>query len=247
MFVTALGTDGTVAWTRQYGGASGQSTGSGIAIDTQGSSVLDALGLPRGAVTVNQSVDLTAQSTLRAGDSFGINIQGPSQGTGARKIKITIDQGETLSSLVTKINAELQNAGKASVSFTAGGEALQIKLNTGSPPALAAGPKDSDALSRLGLPAGTLTNGGTSSSSAQVFGLGLTGNLDISTASGAGAARATTLNVLSAIRNAYRVTTPRPRRQARHRTSRAARARLSPGAARELSVRAQHAGGGTSA
>jgi hypothetical protein len=202
MFVTALGTDGTVSWTRQYGGASGQSTGSGIAIDTQGSSVLDALGLPRGAITVNQSVDLTAQSTLRTGDSFGIDIQG----TAARNVKITIDKGETLSSLVTKINAELQGAGKASVAFASGGEGLQIKLNKGFTASLVSGPADFDALARLGLPAGTLTNGGaTTSASSQVFGLGLTGHLDISTASSAGAARATTLNVLSAIRNAYRV------------------------------------------
>ncbi|HTQ14926.1 MAG TPA: hypothetical protein VMH86_13710 [Rhizomicrobium sp.] len=220
MFVSALAADGSVSWTRQYGGLSGQSTGQGIAIDTQGTSVLDALGLPRGQVTVNQSVDLTTQSTLRAGDSFGIDIQG----TGARDITITIDKGETLSSLVNKINAEMLNAGKASVTFANGGEALQIKLNTGVTATLVAGPKDSDALGRLGLQAGVLTNaastsagssgsssssGNASSSTTQVFGLGLTGNLDISTASSAGAARATLLNVLTAIRNAYRtVNTP---------------------------------------
>ncbi|MGH6871702.1 MAG: beta strand repeat-containing protein [Rhizomicrobium sp.] len=212
MFVSALAPDGSIAWTHQYGGASGQSTGNGIAIDTQGSSVLDALGLPRGAVAVNQSVDLTAQSTLRAGDSFSVDIQGPSQGIGARKFTVTVDKGETLSSLVNKINAEMLNAGKASVTYANGGEALQIKLNSGFTASLVPGPGDFDALSRLGIPAGTLTNGasttsssaGSSSSTAQVFGLGLTGNLDISTASGAGAAKATLLNVLSSIRNAYR-------------------------------------------
>ncbi len=209
MFVSALNIDGSVAWTRQYGGASGQSAGNGIAIDTQGSSVLDALGLPRGAVTVNQSVDLTAQSTLRAGDSFGIDIAG----TGARNITISIDQGETLTSLATKINGEMLNAGKATVTYTDGGEALQIKMNPGVTASLVSGPTDSDALARLGIAAGTLTSpaakGSTATTAAatsatQVFGLGLTGNLDISTTTDAGAAKATLLNVLSAIRNAYR-------------------------------------------
>jgi hypothetical protein len=211
MFVAALGANGSVAWTRQYGGMDGQSTGSGIAFDTQGSSVLDALGLPRGTVTINQSLDLTSQSTLRAGDSFQIAIQG----TGARTPTITIDKGETLDSLVNKINAAMLNSGKASVTYKDGGEALQIKMNAGVTATLMAGPADFDALARLGLPAGTLSSPAaagsasasstsSSSSSGQVFGLGITGAMDISTQTGAGAARAELLNVLSAVRNAYR-------------------------------------------
>ena len=69
-------------WTNQYGGADGQSTGASVAIDPNGSSVLDALGLPRGTIDTNQTVDLASQTTLQAGDSFGIDIQG----TGARNI-----------------------------------------------------------------------------------------------------------------------------------------------------------------
>jgi hypothetical protein len=193
----------------------GQSTGTGIAFDAQGSSVLDALGLPRGTVTINQSLDLTSQSTLRAGDSFSVAIQG----TGARTPTITIDQGETLDSLANKINAALLNSGKASVTFKNGGEALQIKMNPGVTATLVAGPTDFDALARLGIPAGTLSSPATSgsssssssltssavtSSSSQIFGLGMTGTMDISTQTGAGAARAELLNVLSAVRNAYR-------------------------------------------
>ncbi|HEY4113521.1 MAG TPA: hypothetical protein VGM17_05610 [Rhizomicrobium sp.] len=211
MFVAALGANGSVAWTRQYGGMDGQSTGSGIAFDTQGSSVLDALGLPRGTVTINQSLDLTSQSTLRAGDTFQIAIQG----TGARTPTITIDKGETLDSLVNKINAAMLNSGTASITYKNGGEALQIKMNAGVTATLVAGPADFDALARLGIPAGTLSGPATSSGSsstststsagtAQVYGLGITGTMDISTQTGAGAARAELLNVLSAVRNAYR-------------------------------------------
>jgi hypothetical protein len=119
----------------------------------------------------------------------------------------------------------LLSAGTASVSFANGGEALQIKMNAGVTATLVPGPTDSDALARLGIPAGTLTGAApassksttpsttsttSSSSTPQVFGLGLTGDLDISTSAGAGAVRATLLNVLSAVRSAYTTTNTPP-------------------------------------
>jgi len=201
MFVSALNTDGTIQWTRQYGGADGTSTGQGVAFDTHGSSVLDALGLPRGQISFNQTVDLTASTTLRAGDSFYIQISSAS----TRTAKVTIDKGETLSSLINKINIELQNNGKASVSYGHGVETLKIAVNSGVTATLINGPANSDALSRLGLSAQTLTNGSasTSSSGTQTYGLGLPTNTDISTASGGGAARAQLLSALSTIQKIY--------------------------------------------
>ncbi|HKU55231.1 MAG TPA: hypothetical protein VJP60_07685, partial [Rhizomicrobium sp.] len=124
-FAVALNSDGTVKWTQQYGGADGVSSGAGIAIDPNGSSVLDALGLPRGAIALNQSVELTNQTTLRAGDTFQIEIQG----TAKRTATITIDQGETFDSLAVKINSQLGGIGKASVNYTGGGENLKIQVN----------------------------------------------------------------------------------------------------------------------
>jgi hypothetical protein len=209
MFVTAMTSDGSIDWTRQYGGADGQSTGQGIAIDASGSSVLDALGLPRGTVSVNQSTDLTSLTTLRAGDSFTIQIEG----TAARSFAVTIDKGETLQTLMAKINAEFGANGKASINYGAAGKGLKISVKPGVIAKLLAGPADFDALARLGIAPGTLadasTSGGSSSSSissTQTFGLGLNTNLDISTASAAGAARAQLLNVLSAIQKAYQTT-----------------------------------------
>jgi hypothetical protein len=205
-FVTAMASDGSIDWTRQYGGADGQSTGQGIAIDAAGSSVLDALGLPRGTIDVNQSTDLTSLTTLRAGDSFKVQIEG----TAARSFTIAIDKGETLKSLVTKINIELASNGKASIAYGATGKGLKIEVSAGVTAKLIAGPADFDALARLGIAPGTLTNASTSgsvssssTSATQTFGLGLNTNLNISTASGAGAARAQLLNVLSAIQKAY--------------------------------------------
>jgi hypothetical protein len=204
MFVSALNTDGTVKWTRQYGGADGSSTGQGVAFDTQGSSALDALGLPRGQITFNQTVDLTAATTLRAGDSFSLQIAGAT----TRTAKITIDQGETLTSLINKINIEMQNNGKASVSFGNNSETLKIAVNAGVTATLIAGPANTDALSRLGLSPQTLTGTASisstaTSSTATAYGLGLPADTDISTASGGGAARAQLLTALSTIQKIY--------------------------------------------
>jgi hypothetical protein len=217
-FAVALNSNGTVKWTQQYGGADGVSSGAGLAIDTQGSSVLDALGLPRGAIALNQSVELTNQTTLRAGNSFQIQIQG----TAARTATITIDQGETFDSLVVKINSQLGGIGKASVNYTGGGESLKIHINAGKTINLVAGPKDSDALARLGIAAGVLTapaKGSTSTTSKQAgvtptYGLGLTGGvggpLDISSKTGANMARTNLLAVLSCIQSAYQTTNAPP-------------------------------------
>ncbi|MDE2135176.1 MAG: hypothetical protein KGM97_03335 [Alphaproteobacteria bacterium] len=201
-FVTAMSPAGAIVWTRQYGGADGQSAGQAVAFDNSGSSVLDALGLPRGTIGVSQSSDLTSQTTLRAGDSFQIQIEG----TAARAFTITIDNGETLQSLVTKINGELGSNGAASISYGANGEGLKIAAGTSVTAKLVAGPANFDALARLGIAAGTLSAGGNSSSSSRAFGLGLATNMNVLTASAAGAARAQLLSVLSAIQKAYQTT-----------------------------------------
>jgi hypothetical protein len=211
-FVASIGSGGAVNWVKQYGGMDGQSTGAGVAIDPTGASVLDALGLPNGKISINQSVDLTTATTLRAGDSFQLKI---ATAASARTATITIDPGETLNSLTTKINAELGGNGKASTSFSSGGEGLQISVNSGVSATLIAGPADSDALSRLGLAAGVITKAAknsttsstsSSSSTTQTFGLGLTSNMDLSNTTDAGAARAELINVLASIRNIYQTT-----------------------------------------
>ncbi|HEX4860151.1 MAG TPA: hypothetical protein VFV07_02875, partial [Rhizomicrobium sp.] len=206
MFVSALNPNGTVQWTRQYGGADGTSTGQGVAFDAQGASPLDALGLPRGTISFNQTVDLTQSTTLRAGDSFQIKLAGAT----TRTATITIDKGETLSSLVNKINIEMQNTGKASVAYGANGETLKIAVNAGVTASLIAGPANSDALARLGLSPQTLTNtssssssSGTSGTSTTAYGLGLPADTDISTAAGGGAARAQLLSALGNIQKIY--------------------------------------------
>jgi hypothetical protein len=173
--------------------------------------VLDALGLPRGTINLNQSVDLTAMTTLRAGDSFKIKIDG----IAPRTATITIDKGETINSLSTKINAQLGAIGKAAANYTGGAEGIKLTVNPGNTIELIAGPKDLDALGRLGISAGVLTapakdskSTSTSTSSttgkvAPTFGLGLSGTLNISSKTGANLARSQLLGVLSNLQGAY--------------------------------------------
>jgi hypothetical protein len=205
MFAAALASDGSLKWVRQYGGIDGQSAGTGIAIDAQGGSVLDALGLPRGTLAASQSTDLLSATTLRPGDTFKVAIDSTSD----RTFTVTIDKGETMQSLVSKLNSQLYGAGKASVVYTGSAAALKIEVRSGVTAKLISGPADSDALARLGIAPGTLSNGSTTtnaSSSAQSFGLGLTSRMNISSSASAGAARAQLLSVLTAIQKAYQTT-----------------------------------------
>jgi hypothetical protein len=214
-FVASIAPGGALNWVRQYGGMDGQSTGASVAIDPNGGSVLDALGLPRGTISLNQSLDLTTATTLRAGDSFQIKIATASS---TRTATIRIDAGETLNSLTDKINAEFVGGGKATVNYGHGSEGLKIAVNAGVTATLIPGPDGFDALGRLGIDPGVITNTGKSSSSSsapptaiaadgtKAFGLGLTSNLTLSDSASAGAVRAQLLNVLSAIRNIYQTT-----------------------------------------
>jgi hypothetical protein len=225
-FAAAFNANGSIAWTQQYGGASGQSTGAALAVDPNGASVLDALGLPRGTINLNQSVDLSSQTTLRPGDSFQIKIAGALP----RTTTITMDPGETFDSLTTKINAQLGSVGKAAINYTGSTEGLKITVNAGQSIDLISGPSDFDALSRLGFLAGTLSApaaaGKTAAASAAVsssfttkavptYGLGLTGGIsgatmDISTKSGADLARSQLLGVLSKLQSTYQTSNMPP-------------------------------------
>jgi hypothetical protein len=209
MFVTDMSTSGAVNWTKQYGGQSGTSTGSGIAVDTRGSSVLDVLGLPRGSVSLSQSVNLVDQTTVHAGDSFKLKIGGRT----TREVTIRIEAGETMSSLATKINTALMFDGTSKVTYSTKGSALQISANAGVQIQLESGPDGSDALAGLGIEPTVLAKDAassarttSSSSSLQklVAGLGLTGTMNLSTVTGAKAARGAMVAVLSSLRTAYR-------------------------------------------
>lgn len=205
-YITAIDTsDGSVDWTKQYGGTSGQSTGASVAIVEDNSSVLDALGLPTGTVTTsNYTSLLTDQTTLKAGDSFTIDV---SNGSSTRSVTISIDADETLSSLVLKINNKLGDAGTASVSYSSGSKTLKLESSSGYALTLSSDDTDSDALAGLGLDEITLTDGSVTvtedSKTKTVYGLGLDSDMSFSTKSEANAVKATIGNVLSTIESIY--------------------------------------------
>ena len=210
MFVTQLDGDGTVGWTQQYGGLDGQSQGVAIAADNSGSSVLDALKLPRGKIDINQSNKIESQTTVRAGDYFSLEVTGK---TGTRTVKVTISKGETLRSLATKINGALLFDGKATALGVKGGQGLKIAVNEGVQVSLIAGPKDFDALAGLGIKPQLLVNDGTTNSSntdasktaasEQTIGLAINGGINLSTKADASHAHVVLLGAMAQIKQAY--------------------------------------------
>jgi hypothetical protein len=219
-FASKFDAAGALQWTHQYAAHGGYATANAIEVDPAGSSVLDALGLPKGEITYGGSTRLTANSTLREGDSFSISVDGGV----ARKIRI--EAGETMRTLALKINLLVVFDAKASVYRGSDGDQLEIEVNEGVELELISGPSDSDALAGLGLVPGKLINDGsllddddnddgdddktTSSTDPIIFGLGLENGLNLRTKTDAAHATQVLQDALSAIRSAYRDLTRDP-------------------------------------
>ena len=140
-------------WTQQFGGADGVSTGAGVAIDPCGSSVLDALGLPQGSINPNQSVDLTQQTTLARGRQLPDPDPGRGAAHGHHHHRSGRDASIRWSPRSTPSLADRQGR----VNYTSSAEDMTITANPGNTINLIAGPADSDALARLGIPAGVIS------------------------------------------------------------------------------------------
>lgn len=149
-FVQKLSLSGASQWVYQYAGTGGHASAAAVAVDESGASVLDALGLPRGEVSMGGSRLVTAQSTVRAGDFFTLQINDAS----ARKIEVRA--GDTMRALAQRINRVLGLKGEASVAREGGGDAIRIKVNDDSTVTLKAGTGGQDALAGLGMQPGTL-------------------------------------------------------------------------------------------
>ena len=75
---------GTIVNSERFTGKDQMAAPTAIAVDTTGSSVLDRLGLPKGAIGGDTSQQLTAQSSLRPGEQFTV-----ATGTGGPPTTIT--------------------------------------------------------------------------------------------------------------------------------------------------------------
>jgi hypothetical protein len=151
-FAAKLDASGAISWIQQYSGQAGIAAGASIAVAAKGSSVLDQLGLPTGTFDFSTSQLLTANSTLRAGATFGISVNGKPART------VTIAADDTIQSLKTRINAILLQAGKASSSYSSAGYQLQMTVNSGNSVEFLPGKDGFDALKGLGIQAGSIVN-----------------------------------------------------------------------------------------
>jgi hypothetical protein len=197
---------GAIVNSQRFTGRDGMATPTAIAVDTTGASILDRLGLPKGAIGGDSSQQLTAQSSLRAAEQFTI-----STGSGPAT-KITIDAGETLDTLAMKIQRASGFEARATVTTVSGQRQLTIvPASTQMTVTLGAGPGDKNALTTLGLPEGMINLTTTTNNvivpadgGDKIYGLGLSSTLNIDSAAQISHARALVGAAMGIIRGAYR-------------------------------------------
>ncbi len=145
---------GEVAWSDRASAIDGQGAPTSVAVAAQGSSALDALGLPSGAINAAPSTLVTTGTSARAGDSLTVQV-----GAGATTT-VTLEAADTLASLAQKINRAAGYNLTASVSKSSGENALTLAAGA-TPVTLAAGPQGSDLLKALGLSSGIVQTAST--------------------------------------------------------------------------------------
>ncbi len=210
-FTTVLdSTTGVLDGSVQISGRGGFSLATSIAIDPQGSSVLDAFGLPHGDILYADSRVITDRSLARDGDSFLISIDG-----GAKR-KVRVDSDDNYRALTFKINAITVLNGKSDVVRTSKGDTLRITPTEGHTIELFAGTAGQDLLSALGLPEGVVQidpstlNKDTATAAPPIYGLGIGSELNLSLLTSADAASTALQESLTTIRSAYRTLTQDP-------------------------------------
>lgn len=197
---------GAVGWSRRFGGKDGQAAPSAIAVDATGASVLDRIGLPKGELDLSDSQYLTAQTSIRAGDSFTVKT-----GFG-RTSTVTIDAKETLDTLAAKIRRASGFTAKVSISTVDGQRSLRVEPNSNN--ALiefGAGKIDKDALALLGVPEGVVRKTVVVDGKSQpadgkgaLYGLGLPSDLKIDSDADRRRTVAEITSALNQVRSAYR-------------------------------------------
>ncbi len=198
---------GAVDWSRRFTGKDRQAAPTAIAVDATGASALDRLGLPQGKLAWSDSTLITAATAARAGDQFQIRSR-----EGGRATTITLEAGDTLEKLATKIRRALSFQVKVDIVASGDSRVLQIKpLNDRASVEILAGKGGRDMLEALGLNEGVIRNTKTvagktvsADGNGTVYGLGLARDLDITTKPGIKAALDGLSAALTSIRNAYR-------------------------------------------
>jgi hypothetical protein len=199
---------GTVGWSRRFTGKDGFSAPTSIAVDDSGASALDRLGLPKGGIDLTDSLQLTAASSLRAGEQFTV------RSGDRRPTTITIDPKETLDTLAQKIRRATGFQAKVTVTTVEGKRKLTVvPLNARATIEFGAGKTDKSALSLLGIPEGVVRNTTVGAhglepadGKGQIYGLGLNldGDLKLNTPNDMAHAAAEVAAAMGVIRKAYK-------------------------------------------
>jgi hypothetical protein len=197
---------GTIDWSRRFTGKEGYAAPSSIAVDTTGASALDRLGLPKGLLDLDSSSQLTAMSSLRAGEQFTVRV-----GSGLTST-VTIDRDETLDTLAQKIRRATGFQAKVTIGLVDGQRKLTVvPQNDRQVIEFGAGKIDKNALELLGIPEGVVRttkviNDKTqpADGKGQIYGLGLPSDLNLSDATQISHAAAEISAAIVVVRQAYR-------------------------------------------
>ena len=212
---------GAVEYEKTWAGDGDQAKPLTLAVASNGASVLDRLGLPKGEIDQSDSKMLTAATSLRVGDRFYV-----SPADGGRSVPVTIDAKDTLATLARKIS--VASGGKLKVTIasesatvtgkdgdvtttTGGFQRLSITAKDGKTGAvLTAGETGRDALAGLGLSPGFIgMSGATGTDAKRTFGLALPANLNLSDGAGIKTAGEKLQAALKSVRDAYRELAPK--------------------------------------
>ncbi len=166
-FLARLDADGNAAWLRSFNSSAGSFSLAGLAVDTEGASPLDVLGLPRGVVAPFDASPLASRSALRVGDEFKIGAEG------GRLTTVRIAAGDSLATLASALNHAMGGAGRAEIVRGNDGQRLKITARGGGAVRLENGREGADALPALGLTSGIVAPNSTVRGSLKSYGLGL--------------------------------------------------------------------------
>lgn len=202
-FVASLDLDaGAIGWMRRFTGTDARVAPTSIAVDAEGASALDRLGLPSGKIAFSDSKLLTAATSLRPGDMFYVRAR-----EGGAKTSVTITAGDTLATLSKKIS---RAAGfDVTVETGRAGEFDVLRIKPKSERAsieILAGPPGKDALHGLGLQEGVVSQATTAAAPdglKRVYGLGLASDLTLDDDAAAGQALKFVQMAISTVKNAY--------------------------------------------
>jgi len=196
-------TTGAIEWSRRFTAKDGEAAPAAIAVQAGGASVLDRLGLPKGALDYADSKRVVAATAIRAGDRFFVK---GSEGGAARSV--SVEAADTLATLARKIERASGFRAKVEVVKDGDFDRLQIKARDarGSIEVLS-GEVGRDGLAALGLSEGLVRPKVAEDETDErppVYGLKLSRELRLDSKEAIKAAVTALSGALSVVRTAYR-------------------------------------------